>query len=660
MCGIFGFVAGAGAEIESSALKNLLVSLFKLSESRGREASGVCLRTGDAIHLLKSPVAASALVQTEDFHRTLEALSNRASGHSIAAIGHSRLVTNGSGSFNDNNQPVSRDGLVGVHNGIIVNDAALWKELGLTPRAELDSEVILALVARELGKGSEISTAVGAAFARLEGAATVALLPTGLPSLMLATNTGSLYVQYSRQLSLFVFASESFILKQLAEEFALMKDPTFSAVSQVRPGTGLVVALGDSSAVPFSFNQDLKPVRAIPSEAPRARIQDHSNADRPDPRALRRCTRCVLPETFPFIDFDAAGVCVYCRNHVSFKAKGEAALRKMVEPYRRSDGGADCLMGVSGGRDSCYGLHYVKTVLGMNPIAFTYDWGMVTDLARRNAARMCGKLGIEHILVSADIAKKRANVRMNIRAWMKKPDLGVIPLFMAGDKQFFWYAHELRKQTGVPLFLFGAGNDFERTDFKTGFCGVREGGNTGVVTKLASLNKFKLAAYYAKQFVLNPAYLNPSVFDTVHAFYSTYILRDDYLYLYHYLRWDEEVVNRTLIDGYGWETSPDTESTWRIGDGTAAFYNYVYYQVAGLTEHDTFRSNQIREGVITREKGLERVIIDNQPRWETLNWYAKTIGFNLDEALTAINRIPRHYALGRSPAVESAAQARSA
>ena len=42
----------------------------------------------------------------------------------------------------------------------------------------------------------------------------------------------------------------------------------------------------------------------------------------------------------------------------------------------------------------------------MNPIAITYDWGMVTDLARRNQARICGALGIEHVIVAADIPKR--------------------------------------------------------------------------------------------------------------------------------------------------------------------------------------------------------------------------------------------------------------
>ena len=62
-------------------------------------------------------------------------------------------------------------------------------------------------------------------------------------------------------------------------------------------------------------------------------------------------------------------------------------------------------------RDSSYGLHYIVTELKMKPLTFTYDWGMITDLARRNVARVCGRLGIENILVSADIAARGRTFR---------------------------------------------------------------------------------------------------------------------------------------------------------------------------------------------------------------------------------------------------------
>ena len=64
--------------------------------------------------------------------------------------------------------------------------------------------------------------------------------------------------------------------------------------------------------------------------------------------------------------------------------------------------------------------------------------------------------------------------------------------------------------------------------------------------------------------------------------------------MFDYIDWDEKTVNDTIINNYDWEKAVDTNSTWRIGDGTASFYNYVYTLIAGFSENDTFRSNQIR------------------------------------------------------------------
>ncbi|MFZ3383882.1 MAG: hypothetical protein WA144_08155, partial [Candidatus Methanoperedens sp.] len=65
--------------------------------------------------------------------------------------------------------------------------------------------------------------------------------------------------------------------------------------------------------------------------------------------------------------------------------------------------------------------------------------------------------------------------------------------------------------------------------------------------------------------------------------------------------------------------------------------------ITGFTENDTFRSNQIREGMITREKALELVETENKPRYESIKWYCDTIGINFDKTLEIINSIPRIY-----------------
>ena len=86
----------------------------------------------------------------------------------------------------------------------------------------------------------------------------------------------------------------------------------------------------------------------------------------------------------------------------------------LVAPYKSKNNGLDCIVPFSGGRDSTYVLHFVKKELGLNPLAYTYDWGMVTDLGRRNIARVCGKLGVENIIVAAD------NLKGIILRWILK------------------------------------------------------------------------------------------------------------------------------------------------------------------------------------------------------------------------------------------------
>ena len=278
----------------------------------------------------------------------------------------------------------------------------------------------------------------------------------------------------------------------------------------------------------------------------------------------------------------------------------------------------------------------------MNPVAYTYDWGMVTDLARRNISRMCGALGVEHLLISADIAEKRASIRKNVLAWLKKPHLGTVTLFMAGDKHFFYFARMLQKQMGLNVTLFGM-NPMERTDFKVGFCGIDENFQKDKHYSLALTNKIKMMFFFCTKFLENPSYINATLIDSFFGFFSYYLIPKDYLSIYDYIRWDESLITKTLLEKYDWETAPDTKSTWRIGDGTAPFYNYIYYRLAGFSENDTFQSNQIREGILTREAGLKIASEDNQPRVKAIKWYCDTIGIDSINAIRRINACPTLY-----------------
>lgn len=675
MCGIFGIIASRVTLKAYGGVERLTDQLFRLSESRGRESAGLAARDPSAgtITVLKKPVSASRLIRDPDYRRLLcdigSGVSRTASAEPVAIIGHTRLVTNGKPDDHGNNQPVVKNDAVVVHNGIIVNVDTLWAEMPAARREhEVDTEIIPVLIQQELDAGQSPHHALAACFGRLEGTASFAMMRTDWDQLLLATNNGSLYVLSDGPGTFLTFSSERFILLEWIRRVGLERHAGPCHIEWIRPNTGGFIGLSQVSWVPFYMDQAGEP-KTIPGRRSLYRInqvRESRPAFSPARRTgasvkiddarlrrllvnpveaidhLRRCSRCILPETFPFIVYDADGVCNYCRHYRSMVFQGPDALVRRVAPYRRGDGQPDCIVTFSGGRDSSYGLHYVREVLKLTPIAYTYDWGMVTDLGRRNQARLCGKLGVEHILVSADIARKRANIRRNVSAWLRRPQLGTIPLFMAGDKQYFYYANLLSRRNGIRLVVL-CENMLETTHFKSGFCGIRPSHGAAHTYTLSVRQKLRLMAYYGIAFLCNPAYLNRSLRDTIGAFLSYYAMPHDYLNLYEYISWDEGVIESLLRDTYHWETAPDTPSTWRIGDGTAAFYNYIYYTVAGFSEVDTFRSNQIREGMLTHDRALSLAREENRPRYESLLWYLDTIGLEFESTLRAINDIPRLY-----------------
>jgi len=478
----------------------------------------------------------------------------------------------------------------------------------------------------------------------------------------LATNNGSLY--YNVENELLVFSSERYILERYLDKSKIFKNKTGI---QLKPNECLIyegsinnlkrilintpqeesakLSKRERTIVDLSVNNSIKNTTQDLNIINKNIFEDTQGSI----SKLKRCTKCVLPETFPYIEYDNDGICNYCLNYerkftsdIKELADRESELFNLVDKYRRNKE-YDVMVPFSGGRDSSFGLDYIKNHLKLNPVTFTYDWGMITDLARRNISRICGKLGIENILVSADIRKKREYIRKNVVAWLKKPELGMIPLFMAGDKQFFRIVNVLKEQNNVKLNIWMT-NPLENTDFKTGFAGIKPNFSKDRIYDLSSFEKVKLITYYAKNFLTNFSYLNISMPDTISAFFSYYTSkREDYIHLFKYLLWNEDEIENYLISEYNWELAKDTKSSWRIGDGTASFYNYIYNTVAGFTENDTFRSNQIREGMITREEGLEKIIEENKPRYESLKWYFDVLKLDYKDAISIINKMNRLY-----------------
>jgi glucosamine 6-phosphate synthetase-like amidotransferase/phosphosugar isomerase protein len=193
MCGIFGFFIKDATAYQDNFIGQVVEDLFLLSETRGKEASGIAIRTGKGKHVVKSPMRASQFIKTAEYANTLAAaLGERASGDgakTFTILGHSRLVTNGSEENAGNNQPVSYGQVVGIHNGIIVNDRYLWEKYPhLTRTSEVDTEVIMALIS-SFADEMPLGDAAVKAFEELEGEASIAAFTASANKVVLASNT---------------------------------------------------------------------------------------------------------------------------------------------------------------------------------------------------------------------------------------------------------------------------------------------------------------------------------------------------------------------------------------------------------------------------------------------------------------------------------------
>ena len=609
MCGIFG-------QISKKRINKLnLEVIVKHSEQRGVDSSGLIYFKNSRYKVDKADLNIEKLLRKSKPY------------DSSVILGHSRLITNGLG----DNQPVVKDNICVIHNGIIVNEEEIWQKLKTTRDLKIDSEVIAAIASEHLKDGGDFSDVADKILQMCRGVVACALIVPSLGKIVLFSNNGSLYVGLIGEDV--YFASEKYALTQIkCKNIEQVKSQHFFIDI---PKSNSNIEINNIS----TRKEDLIPEFVINKNQEKL-LKYEKVLD------LKRCSKCILPETMPYIKFDSKGVCNYCHNYKKRnKPKPKDELFQLVENYRKPGQELDCIVPFSGGRDSCYGLHLVLEELGMKPVTYTYDWGMVTDLGRRNISQMCGDLGVENIIIAADISQKRRNIKMNLQAWLKSPHLGMMAILTAGDKHFFRHVESIKKQTGINLNLWGV-NPLETTHFKTGFLGLKPDFEEDKVYSNGVMKQIKYHSKRFKAMIQSPGYYNRSLWDTLSGeYFRSFTEKQDYFHIFDYYRWDEKEVNNTLIGKYAWETAVDTSTTWRIGDGTAGFYNYVYYTVAGFTEHDTFRSNQIREGQMTRAEALKLVKDENRPRYKNIRWYLDTLGMDFEEVIGIVNSIPKIYKL---------------
>ncbi|MDO3414602.1 N-acetyl sugar amidotransferase [Hymenobacter sp. BT770] len=167
----------------------------------------------------------------------------------------------------------------------------------------------------------------------------------------------------------------------------------------------------------------LRPVEASVSAAP--------------PEDYQRCSRCVMDTTAPGISFDAAGVCSFCELHDRLEhafplgEAGRRTVQRLADDMRRAGRGRryDCVVGVSGGRDSTYTLWYCVTQLKLRPLAVHFNDGFGNPIAGENMVRTCQRLGVELRTITSDWRESKdlkiAFLKASVPDMEEGTDLGI-------------------------------------------------------------------------------------------------------------------------------------------------------------------------------------------------------------------------------------------
>ncbi len=121
------------------------------------------------------------------------------------------------------------------------------------------------------------------------------------------------------------------------------------------------------------------------------------------------CSRCILDDTIEDIWYDEFGECKYCKIHDELEKAHplgptlEVELQQMIARIKKAGRNKkyDCIVGVSGGRDSTYTLLTAKR-LGLRPLAVHFDNGWNSDISVRNIKNACQKLDVELYTIVAD------------------------------------------------------------------------------------------------------------------------------------------------------------------------------------------------------------------------------------------------------------------
>lgn len=334
------------------------------------------------------------------------------------------------------------------------------------------------------------------------------------------------------------------------------------------------------------------------------------------------CKRCCIPATNEGVSFDEMGICTACRSseqkiHIDW-IKREKQLKEILDHHKEKSGdNYDCLVPISGGKDSTFQLYVLTQIYKMKPLACTFSHNWFSETGKYNLENSLEQFGVDHIMFTPNrnIVNKLARAslqKIGDSCWHCHSGVGAFPLQVAVKFK-------------IPLIVYG--ESVCESSGRASYDEPHQINPRDYFTKVS-------AKVYPEEMVndeITKKDLAPFQLPSYEEFDAAKIKM---IHLGDYIFWDDERQMEFMRDHFAWRED-NVEGTYKgyksVECKMPGVHDYTKFLKRGFgraTDHVSF---DVRAGLMTREEGLKLAKHYDSIRPEALDEYLKITGYTEEE-----------------------------
>ena len=344
---------------------------------------------------------------------------------------------------------------------------------------------------------------------------------------------------------------------------------------------------------------------------------------------LQYCVRCCIPQTQEGVVFDELGVCQACQSaeqkiHIDWTER-EKKLREILDAAKAKAGNNyDCIIPISGGKDSTFQLHVLTKVYGMKPLAVTFSHNWFSETGWYNLQNSLEQFNVDHVMFTPNRAlvnklAKHSLAGIGDSCWHCHAGVGAFPLQAAVrfNIPLLIWGESIAESSGRASYLNPV-RKFDREYFTKVSAKLRPDQMVRDDVSLRDLEPFQV----------------PSAEDCERVGVFGIHLGD-------YVFWDDERQTEFVRDTYGWKETQVEGSFKRYKSAECIMpgvHDLACYTKRGYGRATFHASVDLRAGLLSRDEAWDLIRANDGVRPEGLDYYLKITGMSEEEFFATLEK----------------------